>query len=428
MLEYSAHDTLPFRAAESPARSVPGRGGSMTGTVWLDLAALALGALWIAAALLFSRGVGGLRRLEGAAEAESGAVAEWPRVSIIVASRDEAEHVPAALGSLLALDYPDHEVIAVNDRSTDGTGEAIDALARQDPRLRAVDVRELPAGWLGKCNALRRGVEAASGEWLLFTDADVKFHPGTLRRAVRYAMARDVDFLTLIPANETRSISLRALMAFEIILVVLLLGLWARTRRRQSLASCGIGAFMLVRRVAYEKAGGHEAIRLSVLDDLVLGARVRRAGGRTEIALARDSLRVPYSATVKDLFHVTRKNMFTLFRYSVPLLVAGIAMSILVDVVTPFLFVIDPRLWPASLAAWASLAFMYWRASRLAGAPWSTFLLHPATSLLGTATSWSSAIAVLREGGVRWRGSFYPLEELRAYSRRRSAGHERLLK
>ena len=137
------------------------------------------------------------------------------RVSVIVAARNEEEHVEAAVGSLLALEYPDYEVIAVNDRSTDRTGEILDRLAGRDPsRLRVLHVSELPPGWLGKPHAMGLAAQQATGDWLLFTDADVSFRPDALRRAVVCAEANRADHLVLFPTARMHSLSERMMFAF----------------------------------------------------------------------------------------------------------------------------------------------------------------------------------------------------------------------
>ena len=123
--------------------------------------------------------------------------ADCPRISLLLAARDEEEKLPAALASLAQLDYPDLEIIAVDDRSTDATPRILDEFASAQARFRVVHVAELPAGWLGKPHALQKAYEASSGEWLVFTDADVRFAPDVLRRAATMAREKKFDHLSL---------------------------------------------------------------------------------------------------------------------------------------------------------------------------------------------------------------------------------------
>src|SRR2546423_821839 len=122
-----------------------------------------------------------------------------PPLSVVVPALNEEATVEAAMRTLLALDYPDLEIIGVDDRSTDETGAILDRLAAEDARLRVTHVRELPPGWLGKNHALHVGSAVARGEWILFTDADVHFERDALRRAVRYAVYRRLDHLVVVP-------------------------------------------------------------------------------------------------------------------------------------------------------------------------------------------------------------------------------------
>ncbi len=124
--------------------------------------------------------------------------AECPRVSILFAARDEEEKLPAALATLMEIDYPNLEVIAVDDRSKDATARILDEFAAAHPRLHVVHITQLPAGWLGKPHALQKAYQASTGDWLLFTDADVRFKPDILRRAMALAKARGLDHLTLL--------------------------------------------------------------------------------------------------------------------------------------------------------------------------------------------------------------------------------------
>ncbi|MFO0260237.1 MAG: glycosyltransferase family 2 protein, partial [Planctomycetota bacterium] len=147
----------------------------------------------------------------------------WPLVSVIVTALDEEATIEPALRTLLSASYPELELIAVNDRSRDRTGEVIDRLAADSPRLQPVHIRELPGGWLGQVHAMDTGARAARGEWLLFTDADVHFGPTVIERAIQVCQRERLDHLTLWPRLEGRGLVLRAaLVAFMTNLLLLL--------------------------------------------------------------------------------------------------------------------------------------------------------------------------------------------------------------
>jgi glycosyltransferase involved in cell wall biosynthesis len=319
------------------------------------------------------------------------------------------------MGSLLALDYPDYEVVAVDDRSADGTRERLEAIASGDPRLRVVRVDELPAGWLGKCHALDRGARAAKGDWLLFTDADVRFAPATLRIAMRRAIEGELDLLSLMPHNETRSVWMRAFYIAATFALIVFLGFWAHSTRRQSLLASSAGAFALVRRRTYEQAGGHEALRLALIDDMELGALIRHRGGRTEVAMGMDWIRVPWSTSVPQLFRVVRKNGFAAFNFSWLVLGAFSLGTIVLSLAGPFCGLVEPALWPWTAALWIALADVYVQVGRLVGASPVLVVLHPAVSAISMLATWNSAFWIWWEGGVRWRGTLYPLASLKRW-------------
>ena len=209
-------------------------------------------------------------KLSAATDPRSDVPRPLPRLSAIVPARNEVRGIGAAVDSILRQDYPDLEVVLVNDRSTDGTGRIIARAAAEHPeRVRAVTVRDLPAGWLGKNHALWLGAQRVTGEWFLFTDADVVFHRTCFRRAVAYAEAEGLDHLTLSPRVTGRSYRLNAFVAFFVYAFL--------SYQRPHLANdpksqvgVGIGAFNLIRRSAYTAIGTHAAISLRPDDDVRL--------------------------------------------------------------------------------------------------------------------------------------------------------------
>ena len=206
----------------------------------------------------------------------------WPRVSVVVPARDEGHKIEAGLKSLLASDYPEFEIIAIDDRSRDETGAIMDRLAEGQSRLRVIHISDLSEGWLGKNHALQVGTQQSKGEWLLFSDGDVIHDPQTLRRTVRFAVAHEVDHLPLFPDIEAGGMLEAAFVAcFGLIFAAgtqpyLIPTRWPR-------AYCGVGAYNLVRRSALERAGGFQPIKLDILDDVKLGKMLKRSGARCSI-------------------------------------------------------------------------------------------------------------------------------------------------
>src|SRR5580700_4428405 len=203
-----------------------------------------------------------------------------PRVSIIVPARNEEQDIEPALSRLLALDYQNYEVIAVNDRSTDRTGEVMDRIASTAEavtRLKVIHVDALPSGWMGKTHAMWSAAKQATGEWLLFTDADVLFRPDVLRRALAYAEAERADHLVLFPHMIMKSPGERMMIGFFQTLFVFGHRPW-KVADPKTKDHMGVGAFNMIRRQVYEAVGSYQALRFEVVDDMKLGKIVKNAG------------------------------------------------------------------------------------------------------------------------------------------------------
>lgn len=355
-----------------------------------------------------------LRRFEAPARP---AGRPWPPVSVIVAARDEAAGIEAAMRSLLALDYPALELIAVDDRSSDGTGAILDRLAALDaphrPILRALHVGELPPGWLGKNHALALGARAAAGELLLFTDADVEFAPDALRTAVAIVEAEALDHLALGPGLRLPGAWIAACVAYFARQFTLFLRPW-RARDPGSPAYIGVGAFNLVRAAAYRSVGGHERIALRPDDDVKLGKLIKRAGLRQELRHAPDALRVTWYATVGEFVRGLEKNVLAGLDYrGVPALAALAALLAVEALPWIVLAAGDPA------ARWLALAALLLAVATLgailaaARAPVGAAVLAPAAALIFAYACARSILLTYLRGGIVWRGTYYPLAELR---------------
>ena len=249
---------------------------------------------------------------------------DWPLLSVVVPARDEGHKIETALRSLLASDYPRFEIIAVDDRSRDNTGAIIDQLASEagsrsgnGPSFEAVHITDLPDGWLGKNHALQFGSQKGRGEWILFTDGDVVYQPDTLRRAMKYVLARQIDHLPLFPNIEAAGVCEAAFVScFALVFA-------AGTQpglvpSRFPWFYAGVGAFNLVRRSALERANGFELIRLDILDDVKLGKLLKRTGSRGEVLRAADGLKIRWQQSAWKCVTGLEKNAFASAGYSVP--------------------------------------------------------------------------------------------------------------
>ena len=257
----------------------------------------------------------------------------WPHLSVLVPARNEAENIGACVQSLLQQDYPNFEVLVLDDHSTDGTGAILAALAEHSPRLRVLTGAPLPPGWMGKNWACHQLSQAATGELLLFTDADTHHHPATLREAVATMQAKRVDMLTVLPRfivrtwAECLSVPLIASMIFFVLPVGL-----AHRLQLPSMASV-LGAFMLFRRTALEGIGGYAAIRSQVQDDLILGRRLMASGRRWRIVDATHRVECRMYRNFRQVFEGFSKNMFPGFGYRLSLFISVwlLAFSLFVE-------------------------------------------------------------------------------------------------
>ena len=339
-----------------------------------------------------------------------------PRVSIIVPARNEAEDIEASLRTLLALDYDNYEVIAVNDRSTDHTGEIMEMVARDVAargRLRVIHHRELPAGWLGKTHAMWTATNAATGDWLLFTDADVLFKPDSLRRALAYAEAEHADHVVLFPQMIMKRPGEFMMIAFFQTMFVFGHRPWkvADPKTRDHM---GVGAFNLLRRSTYEAVGTYAALRMEVLDDMKLGKVVKNAGFAQRNVFGADLISIRWARGAMGVVNNLTKNFFAILSFQWwRTLIAAFGLAFLN--LMPFLGIVFAHGWerlPYAIAL-GSMFLIYLGMSWRSKVPAYYFALHPVSTALFVYTLLRSMFHTLRNNGIIWRGTKYPLEELR---------------
>jgi cellulose synthase/poly-beta-1,6-N-acetylglucosamine synthase-like glycosyltransferase len=374
--------------------------GALTSAVWCGLALYGLRASF---------------RFKKFSELDAPDPGSWPRLSVIVAACDEEATIGPALQTLLAQDYPDLEIVVVDDRSRDATGRIVDEAAAADARIRPVHVRELPPGWIGKVHALDRGTAASSGAWLLYTDADVHFAPDALRRAVAHVQAHGLDHLAVAPDLYAPGflqdvVSAAFATAFMIGTRAVDVG------RKGSKAYAGVGAFNLVRRNALDRTPGFSWLRLEVLDDVGLGLMLRNAGAKGAFAIGVDHVWVTWYRSLGAMARGLEKNMFGAFcRYRLRRLF-GFVVGAAVFLPGPLVaLAASPRPLLPSIGI-AVIALVLVNAIVLAARtrrPILPFLLAPAGGAILAVLVLRSAWRCLRDGGVTWRGTLYPLRELR---------------
>jgi glycosyltransferase involved in cell wall biosynthesis len=347
--------------------------------------------------------------------ASESASALSPRVSIIVPARNEEGDIEVSLTRLLELDYDNYEIIAVNDRSMDRTGEIMEEVAcrASGNRLRVIHHRELPAGWLGKTHAMWTASNEATGDWLLFTDADVLFKPDSLRRALVYAEAEKADHVVLFPRMIMKRPGEYMMIAFFHTMFVFGHRPW-KVADPKSRDHIGVGAFNLIRRSVYESVGTYKALRMEVVDDMKLGKVVKNAGFAQRNVFGCDLISIRWARGARGVVDNLTKNFFAVLSFQCWRTVIS-AFGLAFLNLMPFLGVWLAHGWerlPYAVAL-ASMFLIYVGMSSRLGIPAYYFLLHPVSTALFIYTLLLSMFHALWNDGIIWRGTRYPLDELR---------------
>ena len=370
--------------------------------------------LFCSAALIFSfRWLGALFCLQWAQRLAPlrQPLANRPRVSVVLAARDEEARVEQTLRHILAQEHINLEVIPVSDRARDGTDRILKQLALEDSRVHPKRVNVLPERWLGKCYACHVGASSATGDWILFTDADCWLKPDVIARAIAIAESENVDHVALTPGVEPQTL---AAEAWHIAFLISLADWFARVNQDKPNGHLGIGAFNLIRTSLYKEFGGYEALRLSVVDDIKLGRLVRRAGGRTRAFIGGDDVECHWGVTVPSMIKIMEKNFFAALDYrTIRGIFLGGVLSIFwaVCIIGPFTgsiygFCAAGSLVLSAIPAAVVCKRLRWPLRGAAFTPLAFVALFYAVL--------NSTIVTLRQRGIRWRDTFYPLEMLRA--------------
>lgn len=345
----------------------------MTLPFWIWTGALvAVGLVWISRHSAINRA---LRDESPLSEGDfSGPPQPAPRISVLVAAKDEEANIDSCVRTLLAQDYPDFQVIAINDRSVDRTPALIDAVQAEYPdRFTALHVEQLQDGWFGKNNAMRVGVEQADGEWFLFTDADCRqVSQRTLSLAMHYTLAHRIDLLSLLPVLETCSFWERVIQP----VCAAIMALWfqpGKVNNPRKPAAYANGAFMLMHRELYEHIGGHDRVRTEVNEDMHMARLTKEAGRRLHVMQNDNLYLTRMYASLGDTWRGWSRIFFGCFGTFRRLMVSTLVLCF------------------ASLLPWASLA--------VAG----TALLFGASGAGWSSVAGAAAATIVAQQTVMWR-------------------------
>ncbi len=380
------------------------------------IAGCLLGIVWFSRLADAALGVPSIADISRPEWDRTAAQGKSPRVSIIVPARNEEDDIEQTLLRLLALDYDNYEVIAVDDRSSDRTGEIIARLARSKDAhgiLKVISIEALPSAWVGKTHAMWTAAQQATGDWLLFTDADVQFKPDSVRRAIAYAEAERADHVVLFPRMIMKQPGEKMVTAFFLTLFVFGHRPWkvANPRTRDHM---GVGAFNLIRRRVYESIGTYQALRMEILDDMKLGKVVKNAGYAQRNVFGADLISIRWAKSAMGMVNNLTKNFYAVMSFQWPRALASCVGLAFLNLL-PFFGALLAHGWarlPYAIAL-ASMFSIYAGMSKQSDVPPYYFVLHPVSTILFVYTMLRSMIVTLGRGGVEWRGTFYPLEELK---------------
>jgi chlorobactene glucosyltransferase len=281
--------------------------------LWLGLAGWVLLFLWV------------LHNARGYPTVSAGmefSLRSRPHVSILVPARNEAHNVVTTLPAFLGQDYEDYEVILVDDASTDGTAEVAQQMAADHPgRLRVIHVTELPPGWVGKTHALHTAFQAARGEWVLATDADIVFHPRALQAGLWLAETRQAELVSIYAFMECVSFWEKVMLPGFGLLLSAMFPVRRINDPRSSVALAS-GGYILMRRAVWKELGGYQSIRSEMIDDLNTARLVKHSGRRIFVAATKDLVRTRMYRSFGEIWEGLRKNAFAGHRFSVPKMVA----------------------------------------------------------------------------------------------------------
>jgi hopene-associated glycosyltransferase HpnB len=351
-----------------------------------------------------------------------------PSVSILVPARNEADMLPATLPAILDQDYANYEVILVDDGSTDDTPRIAEQFASRHPqRLRVIRVDQLPPGWVGKTHALHTALEAARGEWILATDADIVFHPKALRAGLWVAAQQRAALVSIYSFLECVTFWEKVMLpGFGLLLSAFFpVGRINDPRSSVALAS---GGYILMPRRMWQSLGGYEAIRSEMIDDMNTARRVKRSGNRIFVASTRDLLRTRMYYNLGEIWEGLRKNAFAGHGFSIPKLLAT-AVAYLIGNLLPLACLVAAAVAPAwsreplgrsalflALAQYGVAALTHLPLLFYLRIQWSYALLAPLGALLYAAICLDSMARTLLGRGVSWKTRSYSYPSSRSSS------------
>ena len=340
---------------------------------------------------------------------------KYPKVSVIITACNEEKTIEKAMRSRLDDSYENIEFIVVNDRSTDKTQEIIESLAKNDERIKVVNIATLPDGWLGKLNAMQKGVEMATGEWILFSDADVSIATGALQQVIIFAEHGSIDHVAILPDLKS-DIFLNNCATSTVLREILLCTRPWTIGKPGAKQAAGSGAFNLVRKSVFDKTNGFHDMKMEVVDDTVLAQLLLDKGAKPAVVIGRKMIGLTWYHSFPELLEGLGRLAFAgLGSYSGKRLALAASIPFFLDMLPYIAFFISDSITVKAISLATiflsiiviNLLNIYLRR------PLLPTIFPPLNHLLAYFICLHSAITNGIRGGIIWRGTFYPSSELK---------------
>jgi chlorobactene glucosyltransferase len=358
-------------------------------------------------------------RISEASEPGSGEHLDHPpMVSVIMPAKDEETHIEQSARSVLASDYPHMELILINDRCQDRTSEIMERLAQEDPRVKVVSIGNLPPGWTGKTHAMFQASQLASGEIFLFTDADAVMRPSTLSRTVNYFAVNGLDMLSLLPGFTRRGFIEDAVHTHMALGIAFYYPL-TEVNDRAKPAGLASGCFIMMKKQTYEEIGTWERFRRELTEDVALSKAVKATGGKLMVLRGGNLICTRPFEKLSEVCMFWKRTFYGGLDKSVPKLLR-LTTNYLVLTLLSGLFVGSGIVWLqgeaslpvklllvcTTLAMTATVVplVVFIRQER---GHWPYGLTVPVGTLIGAWVAFTTAVTIVANDGIRWRGSVY---------------------
>lgn len=339
----------------------------------------------------------------------------FPKLSIIVTACNEEISIAETLRRLEKQNYPNFEIICVNDRSVDATGDIINSFVeRKESCISALHIDRLPAGWLGKNYASHKGAEVATGEWLLFMDADVHMNSDCLKRSMSHALKNKLDHISLLAHYICKGFLYNVVhLVHKGHGLVIPLKPWLAKSTR-SKKSFNMGVFCLVKKKAYVVCGGHQAMALECVDDIRLGKSIKDNGFSQEVLNAQENVSIEWYSTLRGLFRGLQKNSYAYLNYKlIPTMLMTLAWYII------FVFPVAACFFTHGVTKFlnilsAVLLFLsYFEVAKFFKISLKYIWFYPLGLIIYPYVIINSVVHFYRNKGIYWRGTFYSADMLK---------------